>query len=206
MLLELGRVIEIDSATQVVNNYERKAVEVSRATDARMKHFKDKGYVGDGTEIRILSVECHDFSGRTRTAFEYEEPFEIRIGFELGERELAHPTFIIRLYKGAATSICCAMELDVEKVTMTNGNRGELRCKISHPRFAAGGYDIAVGVMKHKAQAMGQKHYVPPQVVGSFEISTGQFYARHPELSTIKALHLAPIAVKHDWEFVNAQP
>ena len=200
MLLDHGNIVSIGDPVEIVDSYEKKALEIGRAA------ARDSSQNGSGEdEVNLSSLMCFDLEGRETTSFEYEEPFEMRLTYSVA-REIERPTFYIGIKKGWSSVPFCAVRLVPEDAGFSpiNGN-GTLKCVIRDPRFSPGEYEIVAGVLRNPSGAIGQKYYAPLRTMRTFEISKDRFAQRYPALQIGRSTSVPPIMVDHDWEVIPSR-
>lgn len=199
MLLDRGQVLELGEPSQVIQGYESRQLEVSRQADIRLERQPTMQDAGD---IRVTAVECYDMSGNPRSEFEFGEPFEVRLHYELS-KDIHLPYFIVAIQRGARHDpfvSMMAMNWDgirQERIPM----QGTVGCVIENPSFSPGSYRIHVGVLAKPTSKLGEKWYMPLRELGSFVVSPGLLRERLPGVSAAGLVsRIPPMVLEHSWK------
>jgi lipopolysaccharide transport system ATP-binding protein len=199
MLLDRGQVLELGEPSQVIEKYESRALELSRQADIRLGY---KPATQDGIDIRVTAVQCYDMSGNPKSEFEFGEPFEVRLDYEL-INDIHLPYFVVAIQKGTRHDPFVSMLATIwdgirqERIPM----QGTVGCVIENPSFSPGSYRIHVGVLAHTSGKLGEKWYMPLRELGSFVVSPGLLRERLPGLPAAHLVsRIPPMVLEHSWK------
>ena len=199
MLLDHGKVVDLGEPWRVVQRYEEAMLELSRRA---AEHSKDAGAAPAGGSIRITTVECRDMLGKPKSEFEFGEPFEIFLRYEANQR-VSRAYFVIAIKKGGAMSPpICAMHMAWDNVSAEDIRpQGVVGCVVQNPPFAAGDYQLHVGVQSEITGQLGAKWHANPRDIGSFKVLPNEMRNRLPgALSSALVSGMPPVVVAHTWK------
>lgn len=202
IVLDHGRTIDIGDPARVIEKYEQRMLELSRHADLRLCHNLT---VGDVEDIRITAVEFYDMAGNRKTEFEFEEPFEVRLHYDVN-KELHSPDFIVSFRKGSSVNSnvgIVSMFWDGIHVDLTS-KQGVVHCLIQDPQFSPGNYSIHVGVMANVSSKFGKKWYAPLRERAVFTVLPGSLRNRFPGMTANRLVSMPPLVVTCAWK-LNGQ-
>jgi lipopolysaccharide transport system ATP-binding protein len=200
MLLDHGAMAVIGEPSEVVEQYERQALEKSRSAMARMG---DKNADGDtkAEDIRITNVEFRDMDGKVKTDFEFSESFELRISYKNNNSDINKPGFIFAIYKDSCNSSPVSMghmlweDIFIESLPA----RGVISCIIKEPRFIPGSYRVTIGAQRSTTSTLGKKWYVRPREVGAFGVAKKNFKELYPAIPMQHLTRIPPLLLSYSW-------
>lgn len=207
MLLDHGHVVEIGEPFEVIQRYESRQLELSRAAELRLGRSRLSESAPESMDdIWFTAVECCDMSGNPKSEFMFGEPFEIRLHYE-SNKDIHKAYFIVAIRKGSRHDpLTSAMNMLWDDICLEDvPRRGVVGCVVESPSFSPGTYGIHLGVAAVTTAALGQKWLAPPQDCGSFTILPGGMKG---QFRGVPAAHLVsgipPVVVAHSWK-LNGQ-
>ncbi len=203
LLLDHGRIDTIGDPMEVVRKYEEQALELNRRADKRLGRNAESPTAAD---IRVTDLQCCDAAGNPRMAFEFGEPFEVRLRYEFG-RDLPVPYFVLVIQRAESHALSSAILNmqwdDIHPATVPP--RGEVSCVLRNPVFPPGLYRVYIGIQSQASTAMGEKWLMPQRELGSFTVLPRGMKERLPGLPAVyQVAYPASTIVEHSWR-VNGE-
>ncbi len=195
ILLEKGSVVAQGTATSVMEEYGKRALQII-ANDNHKQVY--------GEDISITSVFIENEKGEKVTQIDYNASFTIVLYYKL-HASVLHPYFGIMINKNEAP--VAQMHMHVDGITITDlPKEGKVICKIDKPNLATGVYEIEVSVLANPSVNMGKKRYADWRKYTEFSVLPGQLRNKLSNISSMDLYTYKPaVILEHSWILQNIQ-
>ena len=195
--LDHGRIRRLGEPADVIERYEADAQELSRQADVRLRGSAERA----AGAVWLHEVSCCDAAGRPRTAFDFGEPFRVRVHYG-SDGSARSPHFVLCLQKGARdapfVSVMNTMWQGIDLGVLPK--EGVVTCAVEAPSLAPGTYRVHVGVQARVSAKLGGKWYLPTAEEGSFVVRPGRLRDVYPGAPAAHLVSRIPgVVLSHSW-------